>query len=109
MSIEKLNARAWAGLLLLATAGWLAWPDRNLHGNASMEEALTSCRTEDGRIFRLYRGNGGATVAHWYTVTAEGGLFEGENLHWPLPSRLRRLFSCFEAGAPGSWQGHHCA
>lgn len=78
MTIKSPTLRIGTALLLLVAAIWLAWPDRNQYGNSSMEERLTSCTTASGTTFRLYRGNGGATVAYWYTVTSESGLFERE-------------------------------
>jgi hypothetical protein len=43
-----------------------------------MEEQEGSCSFGDGQTIRLYKGGAGATVAFWYSVTAEGGLFERE-------------------------------
>ena len=63
---------------LTAIAIWLALPSRNAFGNPSMEEQISSCSTSEGNEIRLYRGNGGATTAYWYTVISEGGLFERE-------------------------------
>src|SRR5262245_62058671 len=50
---------------------WLLAPSRNAAGNPSFEERQDSCtEPTSGTDFTLYRGNGGATVAFWYTVTA---------------------------------------
>ncbi|MDH5669282.1 MAG: hypothetical protein OEY86_14855 [Nitrospira sp.] len=64
--------------ILLLTAMWLAYPDRNSYGDPSMEELQQSCTTPDGTIVRLYVGNGGATTAFWYTVTATSGFLSRE-------------------------------
>ena len=52
-------------------AAWFAWPGRNQHGNPDMEDLVSSCGTSEPITVRLYRGAGGATVAHWYSVTVE--------------------------------------
>lgn len=59
-------------------AAWLAWPSRNQHGNPEMESLISSCRTSEPMTVRLYRGNGGATVAHWYSVTVESDTLGNE-------------------------------
>jgi hypothetical protein len=73
-------------LFYAAAAVGLIWqgvgmvqPDRNVHGNPSMEALLSECQTPSGARFRLYRGEAGATVAFWYSVTAQ-----------PLPSSTER-------------------
>src|SRR5688500_4068519 len=63
---------------VLAGVIWFAVPGRNQYGNPSMEEEQSSCTLANGQVLRLYKGGGGATVDYWYTVTAEGGLFERE-------------------------------
>lgn len=65
-------------LVVLVLALWFLLPGRNQYGNPSMEQQASSCSCADGLIIRLYKGEEGATVAFWYTVTAEGGLFERE-------------------------------
>ena len=50
-------------------AYWWTRPTRNVHGNPSMERLIGSCVTQDGVAASLYRGEAGATVGYWYTVT----------------------------------------
>jgi hypothetical protein len=59
-------------LALLASDGWLLLPSRNALGNPDMESLIGSCKTSEAVTASLYRGNGGATTAYWYTVTLEG-------------------------------------
>jgi hypothetical protein len=44
-------------------------PSRNVRGSPGMERELGRCTLSDGALIRLYRGEGNATVAFWYTVT----------------------------------------
>lgn len=57
---------------LAALSAWLLWPSRNVHGNPALEELLDSCSLGAKALVKLYRGNAGATVAYWYSVTAQG-------------------------------------
>jgi hypothetical protein len=65
-------------IVLMVLAAWMAWPSRNVHGNPDMETLTAACHTAAGVEARLYEGNGGATVAYWYTVTARGASLGGE-------------------------------
>jgi hypothetical protein len=46
-------------------------PGRNVAGNPSMERLVQRCTLPGSTVIRLYRGEGGATVAFWYTLTRE--------------------------------------
>ncbi|MGE0498653.1 MAG: hypothetical protein AB7I35_07200 [Ramlibacter sp.] len=70
--------RMLMGCCLLAFSVWLVLPNRNVYGNPSMEDQLSSCNLPSGAVVRLYKGNGGATTSYWYSLTHEGGLFERE-------------------------------
>jgi hypothetical protein len=60
-----------AALALIWQGVGMLQPDRNVHGNPSMEVLLLECQSTSGVRFRLYRGEAGATVAFWYSVTAQ--------------------------------------
>lgn len=66
--------------LLLAILGVkLLLPDRNVWGNPQFETLMMQCQIPSTEaIIRLYQGNGGATVAYWYSVTFDDGKFPGE-------------------------------
>jgi len=66
--------------LLLAILGIkLLLPDRNVWGNPQLETLMMQCQIPSTEaIIRLYQGNGGATVAYWYSVTFDNGKFLGE-------------------------------
>jgi len=63
---------------LCALGIYLLLPPRNLFGNPADERELQHCTLADGAEVRLYQGNGGATVAFWYTVTHARGWREPE-------------------------------
>jgi hypothetical protein len=66
---------------VLALGIWLATP-----GERHVDESLlSSCRLASGTVARLFEGNGGATTAFWYSVTAESG----------DPSREREIFFAY--------------
>ncbi len=77
MQSRKIIFLAIAGVCM-AAAIWLAWPSRNFHGNPALERVTAECRTAAGTVVRVYEGNGGATSAYWYTVTAQGGFYTPE-------------------------------
>ena len=66
--------------LVLAILGVkLLLPDRNVWGNPQFETLMMQCQIPSTEaIIRLYQGNGGATVAYWYSVTFDYGKFLGE-------------------------------
>ncbi len=55
-----------AALVLLGLSAWLWMPTRN-----SDEKLVASCSTAEGTVARLYRGEAGATVPFWYSVTVQ--------------------------------------
>jgi hypothetical protein len=75
----SLRLLRWTAALSLCALGiYLLWPPRNLFGNPADEKLLQRCTLTDGAEVRLYQGNGGATVAFWYTVTHARGWREPE-------------------------------
>jgi hypothetical protein len=69
----------WSSALGFCALGiYLLLPARNLFGNPADERELQHCNLADGAEVRLYEGNGGATVAYWYTVTHSRGWREPE-------------------------------
>jgi hypothetical protein len=56
-----------AGALLIVGGGWLCIPGPN----HLFETLQSSCRLIDGTTVRFYEGNGGATTAFSYLVTAQ--------------------------------------
>jgi hypothetical protein len=57
----------------------LMLPGRNMAGNPQSETLLDQCEIAgSGETIRLYRGDGGATVAYWYSATMDSGLFARE-------------------------------
>jgi hypothetical protein len=78
----KKASALFPGLLALALAIWgikLLLPERNIFGNAEQETFVKQCQVKATEAtVRLYRGDGGATVASWYSVTFSGGRFSRE-------------------------------
>jgi hypothetical protein len=69
----------WSSALGLCALGiYFLLPSRNLFGNPADERELQHCNLADGAEVRLYEGNGGATMAFWYTVTHARGWREPE-------------------------------
>jgi len=70
------------GLIALTLAIWgvkLLLPERNVFGNPQSETLMTQCQMHStGATVRLYQGNGGATVAYWYSITFWQGKFSRE-------------------------------
>ncbi|WP_044207416.1 hypothetical protein [Coleofasciculus chthonoplastes] len=79
--MRKVSALAQC-ILALVLAIWgvkLLLPDRNVWGNPQFETLMMQCQIPSTEaIIRLYQGNGGATVAYWYSVTFDHGKFPGE-------------------------------
>lgn len=69
-------------ILALLLAIWgvkLLLPDRNVWGNPQLETLMMQCQIPSTEaVIRLYQGNGGATVAYWYSVTFDNGKFPTE-------------------------------
>jgi len=69
-------------LLALALAIWgiqQLLPERNVFGNPQLETLVTQCQVPARKAtVRLYQGDGGATVASWYSVTFSTGKFSRE-------------------------------
>jgi hypothetical protein len=78
----KKASALFLGLLALALAIWgitLLLPTRNIFGNSEQETLVTQCQIKATEAtVRLYQGDGGATVASWYSVTFSGGKFSRE-------------------------------
>jgi hypothetical protein len=71
--------RIWAAVMFLVALG-IAWLDAMLltsrtyqFGDPPFEKLISSCRLapRSAGVARLYRGNGGATTAFWYSVTLQ--------------------------------------
>jgi hypothetical protein len=72
-------------LVALVVTGWGA--SLMIPRVARPFETLTeACRLDDGTLVRFFIGNGGATTAIWYSVTAQPGM---------MPWSERRLFSAY--------------
>jgi hypothetical protein len=57
------------GAILVLWGTWLALPR---HGH-SFEDLESSCRLGSGSLIRFFIGDGGATTAVWYSITAQTG------------------------------------
>jgi hypothetical protein len=58
------------GLTVMSVLGvWLVLPSRNWTGTTVLETLHGECAKRTVGVFRLYVGNGGATVGPWYSVT----------------------------------------
>ena len=65
--------------IMLGAGIWLLLPGRNIAGDPWSETLTDECvAVESGERIRLYEGNGGATVASWYSVTIDPGIFARE-------------------------------
>lgn len=78
----KKASALFPGLLAIALAVWgikLLLPERNIFGNPEQETLVTQCQVKATEAtVRLYQGDGGATVASWYSVAFSGGRFSRE-------------------------------
>jgi hypothetical protein len=94
-----LEGRAVIRAALLLLTAYLVVPGRNMRGNPSAESELAACVAPDGAVVRLYEGNGGATVATWYTVTHDprGIRPERQVLFRPSYSNLKGI-ACDQRG-----------
>ena len=65
--------------IVLGLGIWFLIPGRNIAGNPQSEILIDECvAVESGERIRLYRGDGGATVAYWYSLTMDPGMFARE-------------------------------